>query len=66
MEEKEIRKENGIREAKSNNMEEVSAGINIGASGSGYCPYTEDRTCRTSKGGWKDDQECRECGWRAW
>ena len=35
-------------------------------SGSGFCPYTPDRTCRTGKGGWEDCDECKECGWRAW
>ena len=33
----------------------------------GYCPYTEDRRCRTGRdGGFHDDEECQMCGWRAW
>ena len=33
----------------------------------GYCPYTENRRCRTGRdGGFKEDEECLECGWRAW
>ena len=42
-------------------------GGTAGKSGSGYCPYTTDRTCHTSQGGWSNDsEECMYCGWRAW
>lgn len=33
----------------------------------GYCPYTEDRRCKTGKtGGWSDGERCDECGYRCW
>ena len=40
--------------------------------GTGYCPYTEDRSCRVPSQGtfkpWGEGKEsfCEECGWRAW
>ena len=31
----------------------------------GYCPYTEDRTCRMNRN-FDGGEFCQECGWRAW
>jgi len=47
--------------------ETLSAAVGgVAGRGSGYCPYTPDRTCKTDKGGWSDSEICKECGWRAW
>ena len=51
------------------NLEEqnISGGTARGYRG-GYCPYTEDRNCRNGAVGNFDpnNEECKECGWRAW
>jgi len=47
-------------------MKQVNGGAGSSSRGSGYCPYTPDRTCHTDKGGWSDCETCQECGWRAW
>ena len=46
-----------------NKLDDVSGGKD--GKGSGYCPYTTDRTCRLGIG-FSDSETCRECGWRAW
>lgn len=61
MENKNEARENLTREE----VKQISGGAAAG-SGSGYCPYTPDRTCKTDKGGWSDSEICKECGWRAW
>ena len=47
--------------------EKVTGGAAKGYRG-GYCPYTEDRTCRMEcvKSFDNDNEDCKYCGWRAW
>ena len=59
----------GIESGKENReiiQDELKSTVGGKGEGSGYCPYTPDRTCKTSQGGWEDSEVCRECGWRAW
>lgn len=42
--------------------------ISGGARSMGYCPYTENRNCRNERVGNFNptNEECADCGWRAW
>ena len=61
--------EKEMEEKKAENLDEqnVTGGAARGFRG-GYCPYTEDRSCRMEiVGSFDNDNEiCKECGYRAW
>ena len=50
------------KELKDEKVKDVAGG----GTGSGYCPYTTDRTCRLSIGFDNENEDCKYCGWRAW
>ena len=51
------------KELKDQEVKDVAGGSD---KGSGYCPYTTDRTCRLGIGFDNENDDCKYCGWRAW